>query len=57
MLSVYNPDIKIRHYEDAATDVVYTKKSAKLKFQFENDIKSCELLRNEIKRLEKTGYK
>lgn len=51
MLSVYNPALKIRHYEDAATNNVYTKKADKLKFQFENDIISSELLIKEINRV------
>ena len=55
MRSVYDPALKIRHYEDAATDNVYTKESDKLKFQFENDIRSSMLLIKEIKRLEEEG--
>lgn len=53
MLSVYNPDLIIRHYEDGATDSVYKKPEAKLRFQFENDIQSSEKLINEIERIQR----
>lgn len=51
MKSVYNPNIVIRHYEDVSTDFVYDKLNEKIKFQFENDIKSSELLIRELQRL------
>ena len=57
MKSVYNPQIIIRHYEDASTDYVYKNLNEKIKFQFENDIKSSKLLIKELKRLSRENKK
>lgn len=51
MLSVYQPRLEIRHYEDVATDSVFTKSSDKLKFQYKNDIESSKKLIEELKRI------
>lgn len=53
MLSVYNPDLRVRHYEDGATNSLYGKPEEKLRFQFENDIQSSEKLLKEIERIKK----
>lgn len=44
MKTVYNPDIVVYHKEDAATDIALESKKKKSRMQYENELKSCEVL-------------
>lgn len=49
---VYNPDLKIKHLEDAATDTILRKKRAKIMFQLDNQIRSLKVLIDTMKKNE-----
>lgn len=51
LLSVYNPEITIRHFEDAATNSICDKPDKKQIFQYTNDIESSKKLIEEINRV------
>ncbi len=46
--NVYNPNIEIRHLEDVSTDSVFAKKTIKNKFLSDNQIKSLQVLIDEM---------
>ncbi len=49
--NVYNPNVLIRHYEDGSTNHTYKNYRDKTKFTIENQLKSTELLINELERI------
>ena len=46
--NVYNQNIEIRHLEDVSTDSVFAKKTIKNKFLSDNQIKSLQVLIDEM---------
>lgn len=50
---VYNPDLLIKHLEDAATDTIVRRNRQKVKFQIRNRIASLQILLREMKDAEK----
>jgi GT2 family glycosyltransferase len=55
LLSVYNPHIRIKHLEDAATDSIVSTSEEKKKFVIKNQIESLSILINEMKKMQEHG--
>ena len=49
LVTVYNPELTIRHLEDAATDQALPKKREKLRFYYKNQTKSLAVLLHRLK--------